>query len=612
MIDFKTIKLVIWDLDETLWMGTLSDNDTISVNNEFVRFIKDSLDRGIVHTICSKNDFVRAEQKLISLDLWGLFVFPSISWDSKGARIKSTIEQMKLRAENVLFVDDNISNLREAVYYCSELQVCTPDELLDSVGGIYEITKIDKSRPRLSQYRIMEDKNKAEKAFSSNEDFLMSCNIRVELHYNCIENIDRIHDLLMRSNQLNYTKFRQEKEALRADLSAPNTKAAYVTVRDSFGEYGIVGFYMFADQEVRHFLFSCRILGMLVEQYVYMEIGCPKINIAGDVITRLNNTDIPKWINRDSVECEYEMPQSTKIDQKVLFKGPCDISQIYTFIQETSQITSEFTYMSDTGISVEGHNHTAQMVTSFIAGHEEKRKLLNDVCWLDEKMIASGSWQSNNVIVFSLLTDGNLGIYQHKETGFRIALCEKYYDLTDERNWDDYINGRIFTSNINFTKQDILKFAQKFTSVDNENGAVTLDNLDILYGYKKGNAKLILLLGSERAFEGDTNPSFTNRHIFHRILNNKIKTWAADKPDVYLIEIGKYIQSQRDYTDTINHFQKRIYYHVAQDLLKVINNNQSQLQLKSKEFLFWESAKANLKTFLKNSVVYRIFKRVIK
>lgn len=599
MIDFKKVKLIIWDLDETLWEGTLSDNESIKLHSEFVQFINDSLDRGIVHSICSKNDFDFTKQKLVSLNLWELFVFPSIDWTAKGERIKSIISQMKLRAENVLFVDDNTSNLQEANFYCPELQICTPPQLKESINSINEITKVDVTRPRLKQYRLIEEKSNVEKTFSSNEEFLMACNIRVDFHTDCIDNIDRIHDLIMRSNQLNYTKFRQDKDLLLADLSLPDVDAAYITVSDSFGDYGIVGFYMIVGGTVKHYLFSCRTLGMLVEQYVYMKIGCPDICVQGDVITQLNNTDIPKWINREQTENDNKKAKQGTAGQKVLFKGPCDISQIFSFLTESSEITAEFTYINDAGISVEGYNHTSQIVTSLVYDDKTKTKVLNDTHWLDEKMLDATSWQSNDAIVFSMLTDGNLGIYEHKETGCQIALCEKHYDLTNKKNWEDYINKRIFTSLIDFHEEDLIDFADKFKYIDNGEGDLTLHNLDILYKYKQKHCKLILLLGSEKPFEGETKPSYIDRHIFHEELNNKIKAWAADKSDVILIEINQYITSQKDYVDTINHFQKRVYYHIAQDLLKILSNNSSPLKIRSKGFLYLTSAKNTIKQFLK-------------
>lgn len=116
-MDIRQIKLVIWDLDETLWKGTLSEGDVV-VKEPIAEFLRNTLDMGIVHSICSKNDFRKTKDKLSELGLWDIFVFPSIDWTPKGVRVKETIENMGLRPGNVLFVDDNMQNLEEVKYYC--------------------------------------------------------------------------------------------------------------------------------------------------------------------------------------------------------------------------------------------------------------------------------------------------------------------------------------------------------------------------------------------------------------------------------------------------------------------------------------------------------------
>ena len=609
-MDFTNIKLIIWDLDETLWKGTLSDNDTVIPVPEFTDFLNNSLDRGIVHSICSKNDFDSAAEHLRSLGLWDLFVFPSINWEPKGERIKSLITDMKLRPANVLFVDDNTSNLREARFYCPEIQTCTPEELLRSLDGIYAIQKTDPSRPRLEQYRLLEQKNKTQSAFSSNEDFLMSCNIRVVLHDDCLSQLDRIHDLILRSNQLNYTKFRQSKDDLAAALTAPGTRAQYVTVQDAFGDYGIVGFYMMVDGKVLHYLFSCRTLGMLVEQYVYMQIGCPRIQVEGDVITQLNTTDTPPWINQNETS-SAQNAKTTTGDQVILFKGPCDISQIFSFMEQTPGIKTDFTYVNDMGITVEGHNHTAQAVTALLASAEDKEKMIRQTPWLDQAMLDGSAWKGNDAVVFSLLTDGNLGIYQHKETGWQIALCEKAYDLTDQRTWDDYINKRIFTSQITFTETDLKNFADRYQFIDNSDGAVTMKNLDTIYGAISPGTKLILMLGSEVPYELPCKPSYHQRHSFHKTLNDKVKLWAVGKKNVHLIEISNYITSQKDYTDHINHFPKRVYYRIAQDVHAILNQEQPSVKIRGKLFLYYSDLEAKLKGLIKNEKLKAAIKKLL-
>ena len=116
-MELSKVKLMIWDLDETLWKGTLSE-ENVELNRPFIDFINDTLDAGIVHSICSKNDYHKTKDKMQELGIWDLFVFPSIDWTPKGQRVKSIIDQMKLRPENVLFIDDNVQNLQEAAFYC--------------------------------------------------------------------------------------------------------------------------------------------------------------------------------------------------------------------------------------------------------------------------------------------------------------------------------------------------------------------------------------------------------------------------------------------------------------------------------------------------------------
>ena len=59
----EKIKLVIWDLDDTFWAGTLSEGggDAIEANIACLRTL---VDRGIMNSISSKNDFDKAMKYL--------------------------------------------------------------------------------------------------------------------------------------------------------------------------------------------------------------------------------------------------------------------------------------------------------------------------------------------------------------------------------------------------------------------------------------------------------------------------------------------------------------------------------------------------------------------
>ena len=83
MIDYSNIKLIIWDLDDTLWKGTLSEGDVI-LPKENADLIRRMADCGIVSSICSKNDASAVLEKLKEFELQDYFVFNSIDWTPKG------------------------------------------------------------------------------------------------------------------------------------------------------------------------------------------------------------------------------------------------------------------------------------------------------------------------------------------------------------------------------------------------------------------------------------------------------------------------------------------------------------------------------------------------
>ena len=151
-MDFSKIKLVIWDLDETLWKGTLSEGNVI-VPAKHISLLKDMVDAGVVCSICSKNDENQINEKLSELNIAEYFVFNSINWSPKGDRVRQIISEMNLRQPNVLFIDDNASNRGEVKHCCPEiLGVEDVDIIADLCGYFSQVKKADINHSRLAQY----------------------------------------------------------------------------------------------------------------------------------------------------------------------------------------------------------------------------------------------------------------------------------------------------------------------------------------------------------------------------------------------------------------------------------------------------------------------------
>jgi hypothetical protein len=112
----EDIRLVVRDLDETFWRGTLTEGG-VEVVPEHVEIVRALARRGVMSSICSKNDLAPVRDILVAHDIWRYFVFPDVSWAPKGPRVQALIEQAQLRPASVLFIDDNPTNLAEAARF---------------------------------------------------------------------------------------------------------------------------------------------------------------------------------------------------------------------------------------------------------------------------------------------------------------------------------------------------------------------------------------------------------------------------------------------------------------------------------------------------------------
>jgi hypothetical protein len=345
---------------------------------------------------------------------------------------------------------------------------------------------------------------------------------------------------------------------------------------------------------------------MRIEQYVYYTLGCPKLVVVGEVVSELNDHECPQWINRsDSIE---KLTPKESIEKKILMKGPCDMSQIFSFINDSESIVTEFSYTNESGILIEGHNHTSQIVTAMREADSRKQEMLSKVDFFDkDQFMTSMASEKFDYIVLSMLTDGNLGVYQAKDGNGQVALCEKKYDLTQNENLRRYLGREIFTSNIEFTEENLKAFAENFTYVEND-GSLTVSNLEFLRENIDKDTKLILLLGSEREYKKPCAASYQNRHIEHKIMNDKIRRWAENQNNVILLSFDDYIRTESDFLDTINHFVKRVYFSLAGDLVEIINSDrQERISAKGKASLYLAEMVRQMKVL--KTKLCAIFKR---
>lgn len=582
--NLNNIKLVIWDLDETFWKGILSEGPITPIPDN-IALINTLTNHGIVNTICSKNDEEQTIQKLKELDINDLFVFKSINWSPKGQRISKLIQDMGLRPTNCLFIDDNIVNLKEAQYYENDLMIAGPEIIPEIINYFKNIPANDIKHKRLNNYKILEQKKIAKEASSDNLSFLFNSNTQVEIHHDCIVHIDRIQELITRTNQLNYTKVRSTLEETELLCNDTSVEKGYVTVKDKFGDYGIVGFYALKDGVLIHFLFSCRTIGQGVEQYVYAVLNYPILKVVGNVINDVTNAPAPEWINQGNNTLQNE---SKKSHAKVIFKGACDLKVMSEYLY-TDQIIEEYTYTSSTRCNyIEHHNHSTNYLQWPFLSKEYKKELLDECIFNDEEMFNTSLYDNDVAIVFlSTMIEPNLGIYRRKCDGFLIAFGENKYPLTDPANWDKYINNELFTADNSFSREWLESFSAKYEFIGSLSPIQIIKNAEELLSKLPKTTMVCYILGSETEFENNVQENYIGRNLIYKEMNKLYRDLALRNDRVLLIDVNDFIQSQKDFTNNINHFQRHIYYRIAMKANEYIESyTGNKLSVKNKSYLY--------------------------
>lgn len=539
MIDIKTIKLIIWDLDDTFWKGTLSEGGATPIA-ENIQLVRDTTDAGIINSICSKNEPEPTITHLKELCIWEYFVFASINWDNKGARLAHLIDSMALRPQNVLFIDDNVHNLQEAKHHLPLLQIAEPDVIRELIAQVAALSKKDIAHKRLKQYKVLEEKAEAAKTFDSNEAFLYSSNIRVEMHTDCENHKERLHDLILRSNQLNFTKKRISEEELRALIADKECQCGYVSVTDNYGDYGIVGFYVIRNNEAEHFVFSCRTMGQKIEQWVYAQLGFPELEVVGEVRTQLNQTECPGWINQTVTNEEFANERVNDVGScKILVKGPCDLSNSLSYIHASKNIVSEFTYVDDRGMVIDTYNHSVHIRGLHEYSDADNQMLLTDCPFIDPAMLHGTFYTGGYDLIFlSSLIESSYSIYHRKGTNVRVVMNSYNNYLESD---DAFLSKYEF---VGVTKpdeykqflQDCLSWLPKKTTIC------------IILGATYGNSD-----EAER----------------HKALNKAVKSLASTESRIRFIDVDEFAKSAADFTDGLNHYQTRVYYEIAQAMIRI-------------------------------------------
>ncbi len=290
-------KLVVVDLDNTLWGGVVGDIGWESlalgghdaVGEAFVRFqqsLKALKNKGVLLAIVSRNEeptalqaIDRHPEMILRRDDFSAW---RINWEDKARNLCEIAESLNLGLQSAVFIDDDPGQrerVREALpevlvpdwpssplLYSSKLEElnCFPPPLLT-----------EEDRSRATMYATEQERQALKAKLPSVSEWIESLNISVTIESTTTENIPRIAQLLNKTNQMNLSTRRMTESELTEWKSQSNRRMWAFRVSDKFGDYGLTGILSVELRDhVAHvvdFILSCRVMGRTVENAMLHE-----------------------------------------------------------------------------------------------------------------------------------------------------------------------------------------------------------------------------------------------------------------------------------------------------------------------------------------------------
>jgi FkbH-like protein len=278
----EAVKLVVVDLDDTLWRGAVAEMDLNAPPTaegwpcgfwEALAIVKR---RGVLLGILSQNDEARvieAWDRIFSSGQLKLedFAVRRIDWRPKSEKMAEVLDAVNLLPGNVVYIDDNPAQRAEVKAAFPELRVLGGDPftwrhilLWSAETQPAAITAESGARTEMVQAQVARE---ADRATQTRAEFLASLQVRMDMH-RIIEASDarfaRVLELINKTNQFNTTGERWTPAEFSAGFAAGVVAYAF-DLADVYTAYGLVGVLIVDDAGIRQFVMSCRVMGLEAE-----------------------------------------------------------------------------------------------------------------------------------------------------------------------------------------------------------------------------------------------------------------------------------------------------------------------------------------------------------
>lgn len=263
----KKIKCVIWDLDNTVWQGILTEDTDVKLNQKALKVIKELDNRGILQSIASKNDYDLTIKKLEEMEIIEYFIYPQINLGPKSESIDNIRRLINIGIDTIAFIDDQEFEREEVKFSFPEV-ICIETMAIEAVLDMEIMIPrfiTEDSKLRRLLYKKDIERNKIEEKFNgTKEEFLASLEMVFTISPVTESDLKRVEELTVRTNQLNSTGYTYSYEELDNLRNSDKHKMLIAALDDKFGTYGKIGIVLIECNsevwKIKLLLMSCRVM----------------------------------------------------------------------------------------------------------------------------------------------------------------------------------------------------------------------------------------------------------------------------------------------------------------------------------------------------------------
>lgn len=346
-------KLIITDLDDTLWKGTLGDKGAKFVSWErdtetfkflyYQKMLKESYLSGKILAIASKNEILNLNKVfkrndfILKKKYWSSI---QCNWKPKSEMIYNILKELNLGESSFLFIDNNEFELKEVERKFPKASYLKfPEENIEFMNFIklfYSHFKINNTKENQIRNKSYQALKIMSKNSSNIGNFLKKINMRCLISRVRDKNELRPLELINKTNQFNLNGIRLSENDWYKYFNK-NFHILKFDLRDNIAEHGVIGILVTqiknGQLNVLNLVLSCRVFSRGVEIVILKSLIKIAINNNLDLIKfnfkkTSKNFLVEKFLEKNLIKNSFIDIKKFKLNDKFLGKIKFERSSI--------------------------------------------------------------------------------------------------------------------------------------------------------------------------------------------------------------------------------------------------------------------------------------------